>query len=799
MAIKYPRSLFAIAAMAALMALSACGSSTSSALSEGTSTTSTSTSTTSDGTSATSSASSVSLSVSEGSSVSEEQYEQSMTWSQTDHVYIHYKRISDTISEYAQWTIWAWQKAPNDLAGVQIEWTLKDQSGMIADLDFSGATAANENHLYQSGQTLSQITRLGFLIVFRETMEPGRPGMWTSDGGTDMYINDLNTHIRPDGSIHIFAVQGAVADYEFAYSGAAAFDPYANDTGAFTSVTNVESSASAYARAITSQDFRDNVGVGYQIFVKSFADSDGDGAGDIKGITQKLDYIENLGVKAIWLTPIQKSETYHGYDVSDFYSINPELGTVTDYAELIYEAHQRDIRVVMDLVVNHTSTQNVWFQKSINLKKGTDSLGNEIDYRSFYHWRYDSSHTLTAPWHRFGTTNYYYYGKFATGMPELNYDYQGTRDAMVDVAKYWAAFGVDGFRIDAVKHIYMEDEVTMDSNDDIVYDFDEATSTNYNSNRTKNIYFFKEFNYRVKAVYPDVFVVGENFDGWDARIAPYYEGMDSQFDFQNYYHLVNMMHGIEVDSPQAEALVYQNKYNSVFTSYRPQPINGAFTSNHDLARVLNHVMGTKIPDKNETIDAQTVASGDYSLALSKARAFNATTLLQPGTSWIYYGDELGMTGNWSLNDDTTLYPGTNYHVDRWYRQPMKWANAGTSYDTEYMFEGYTVKWDDTNKNVVQGAAEQMASGTSMYAMIKAINDYKNANSALINGTYTAINTGKPNIFAYRMQSGAGTYYVYVNFSGDTLTGYANGGSTVGLAWNGASASSLPGYSFAVLR
>jgi glycosidase len=735
------------------------------------------------------SATSTSISVSQGSSVDDEDYEDSMTWSQPNHLYIHYKRILNTASDYAEWTVWAWQKAPNDLPGVQIEWTIMDQSGIIADLDFSGATTANENHLYAASQTMNQITRMGFLIVLRSSMVAGRQGMWTSDGGADMYINDFNTYIREDGSMHIFAVQNSVSEFEFSYTGAEATDPYPNDTGAFVSVTNVNSSTSSYARAITSSDFYNNVGTGYQIFVRSFADSDGDGSGDIPGITDKLDYIENLGVKAIWLTPIQKSETYHGYDVSDYYGINPDFGTITDYAELIYEAHQRDIRVVMDLVVNHTSTQNVWFQKSVNLKQGTDGSGHEIDYRSFYHWKYDPSHALTEPWHRFGTTNYYYYAKFATGMPELNYDYQGTRDAMVDVAKYWAGFGVDGFRIDAVKHVYMLDEVTKDTNDETVDD------GIYSSNTTKNVNFFKEFNYRVKSVYPDVFLVGENFDGWDERIAPYYEGMDSQLDFQNYFHLVNMMHGIESGSAQAESNdVYAPKYSSVFKAHRGQPINGAFTSNHDVPRVLNHVMASKISDK-ETEAAQTIAVGDYGAAWNKAVPYNATTLLQPGTSWIYYGDELAMTGNWKLNDDST-----DYHVDRWYRQPMKWANTATSYDTGYMFEGYQVEMDTVNDSTtVPGASEQQADGNSMFSMMKLINDFKNSHPAMINGAYSGITTGRTDVFAYKLQSGSGTYYIYVNFGSVTESGYRNGGSTLALGFKGATADALPAYSWAILQ
>ncbi len=767
---NYRYRTFAMLMLAALAGLASCQSSSSANLSSASST------------------STPSISVSEGSSVADDDYEDSMTWSQPNHLYIHYKRILDTAADYAEWTVWAWQKAPNDLSGVQIEWSIKDQSGIVADLDFSGTTPANENHLYAATQTMNQITRLGFLIVLRSSMVAGRQGMWTSDGGADIYINDFNTHIREDGSMHIFAVQNSVSEFEFSYTGAEATDPYADDTGAFISVTNVTSSTSSYARAVTSNDFYHHVGSGYQIFVRSFADSDDDGSGDIAGITAKLDYIENLGVKAIWLTPIQKSETYHGYDVSDYYAINPDFGTITDYAELIYEAHQRDIRVVMDLVVNHTSTQNVWFQKSVNLKKGTDGSGNEIDYRSFYHWQYDPTHALEEPWHRFGTTNYYYYAKFATGMPELNFDYQGTRDAMVDVAKYWAAFGVDGFRIDAVKHVYMADEVSQASGDAIVAD------GVYSSNRTKNVNFFKELNFRIKSVYPDVFLVGENFDGWDQQMAPYYEGMDSQFDFQNYFHLVNMMHGIESGSAQAESAVYANKYSSVFKTYRSQPINGAFTSNHDLPRVLNHVMASKVSN-SETEAAQTVSAGEYSTAWNKAVPYNAATLLQPGTAWIYYGDELAMTGNWKLNDDST-----DYHVDRWYRQPMKWANTATAYDTGYMFEGYEVELDSVNATTtVPGAAQQQADGNSMFGMMKRINEFKNDHPALINGAYSSITTGRSDIFAYKLQSGGGTYYIYINFGSVTESGYRNGGTSLALGFKGATADALPAYSWAILQ
>ena len=710
-----------------------------------------------------------------------------MTWQKDGHLYIHYNRSREDkfepFSSYENWTIWVWQKAPYDLPGVQIDWSYFDQSGAIAEIDFK--SDQHLGHLRQPGQDWSEITRVGFLIVFKPTMNQ-TIGMWTSDGGTDMYINDFYTHIRDNGTMHLYALRGQVSDYTFHFTGSLGIDPYATDDGDFISESNVLSSQSdAYPMVNTSPDFYDHVGVGYQIFVRSFADSDGDGEGDLRGIINALDYLENLNVKALWLTPIHASETYHGYDVTDFYKINPSLGTALDFAELIYKAKQRDMRIVMDLVVNHTSTQNAWFQNSINLRKGTNSAGEEIDYRSFYHWKYSLS-PLNAPWHRFGETNYYYYGKFATSMPELNYDYQGTRDAMIDVAKYWAGFGVSGFRIDAVKHVYMADEVDALSSDAIT-----EPGSEFAANLTKNLNFFKEFNYKLKSVYPNTFIVGENFDGWDQRIAPYYQAMDSQFDFQNYYHLMNMQFGInESVNPQTQAYVFQQKFNQTFALQRSRFINSAFTSNHDVARVINWVKGTPV---NGNIEAKkTILASDYLDARARAWVFNAATLLMPGVSWIYYGDELGMSGNITANQD-----GTNFHYDRWYRQPFKWDNDDSyAAITGYSFEGYEVRWDGINASdtLVQGANQQAVSSTSMHALFRQLAAIKNE-LAMIHGQFIALSTGNTNVMAFQRTLGTKSYFVYLNFSPNTAS-ISMQGTTV-FSWNNASSNALPGYSLRI--
>src|SRR5690349_6195410 len=159
----------------------------------------------------------------------------------------------------------------------------------------------------------------------------------------------------------------------------------------------------------------------YEIFVRSFQDSNGDGIGDFNGITQKLDYLQKLGIKGIWLMPIFPSPSYHGYDVTDYYSVNPDYGSMDDFKNLLREAHKRGIRVIIDLVINHTSSQNPWFQKSVQ---------NDPQYKDWYVWS-DSDPGGVGPW---GETVWYkaengkyYYAVFWDQMPDLNFKNQAVQ------------------------------------------------------------------------------------------------------------------------------------------------------------------------------------------------------------------------------------------------------------------------------------------------------------------------------------------------------------------------------------
>ncbi|HMM00969.1 MAG TPA: alpha-amylase family glycosyl hydrolase [Bacilli bacterium] len=694
-----------------------------------------------------------------------EEYEDSLitaTWVQSDHLYLHYLR--EDMSTINDWGVWAWNEKPADTDGdLYANWFRFDQTGAIMDISLLSSKMIN-------------VVDLGFLIVLKSSMAKSS-GMWTSDSGGDVIVENVKNYVRSNGSIHIFVTQGKSMNPEFVYQGSEAEDPYADDDGSHYSRDDVNSNVSIYTPMRTSQDFQDNVGVGYEIMVSSFADSNGDGFGDINGITAKLDYIDSLSVGAIWLTPIQKSESYHGYDTIDYYNIDSKFGTIEDYRKLVYEAHKRNIRVLMDLVVNHTSLNHYWFKKSAMLMTGKDIDGNDIDYRNFYHWKYSTAE-LSAPWYRYGTTNYYYYAKFASSMPELNYDYQGTRNAIIDVAKYWLGFGIDGFRIDAVKHVYMKDEVSSNSSD-VVNDFDAANAVDYSTDRGKNINFFLEFSARIKSLYPNTFIVGENFDGWDQRIAPYYQGMDSQFDFAAYYHNVyNTFYDSGENTAAVEAnTVIKSKLN-LFNASRQNgsAINSPFTSNHDVERMINHVNNSLVGSGSSiTENSVPISSSNYELANRKARAYLASQILMPGVSWIFYGDEIGLSGNKVANDGINSperAAGTDWNLDRWYRQPMKWSDTDFTTTTDYSFTGYKVEWDNYNRDILSSVATQEGDDESLLTYVKGLTSFK-TNSAyqsiILKGTYNGLGFVSNKVMAYSLSYNGETLYFYINFGNNAVS------------------------------
>ncbi len=725
--------------------------------------------------------------------------------SENGHLYIHYMRFDNDPTAYAKMSLWVWPKA---YTGRTFTWEKDDNGNVLVD-DIGGAVCDIDMTQFYTGagndesETLQFFKdgaygegykpeymketdkyldpEIGFLIVYNDSKDSGTH--WTSDGGNQYFV--IATSVRENGSIHIFATQDNVGDFVFKITDKGEIsNPYENDDGTKVSISNLDSSVELSATPDPTNIFDTVSGVGYQIMVASFADSNGDGYGDIRGIINNLEYIESLNVDVLWLTPIQYSDSYHGYDIIDYCAVDPKFGTLDDYKELLTKCHEKGMKVIMDLVLNHTSINNVWFQKSAKMV-----VEDGIDYRSFYHWRNHTKEELSKTWYKYSEYNYSYYAKFSSGMPELNYDYQPTRDAILGVAEFWMTLlggneGVDGFRIDAVKHIYMEDEVNPGADDIIIKDFDQATNTDYSSNVTKNLNFFCWLIDGVKKINPNAYMVGENFDGHAYNVAPYYKAFDGMLDFYKYYNLGQLaahmawasgLAGENVSgTPESNGSIPTGKntnklyggqwnFESVLETeakYGNGTMGSIFTSNHDLPRLMNNVAGTM--DGSDWV-AGSISSLNATEMKQRALTTIAAMMTLPGVSWIYYGDELGMSSNYGTGETKT-----SPHIDRQYRQPFKWTTNkdGSEYIVNYSISGdktYYVEWDNYNESLL-GVAEQSADNNSFLNEVRKWTKLKSEDNVIRYGDYKYRKFGgNGDMFAFTRSYNGTTYWVVCNF------------------------------------
>src|SRR5680860_212430 len=248
-------------------------------------------------------------------------------------------------------------------------------------------------------------------------------------------------------------------------------------------------------------------GVWYEIFVRSFQDSDGDGIGDLNGVTKRLPYLAELGITGVWLMPIHPSPSYHGYDVTDYRAINPDYGTLEDFAALLAEAHALGIRVIIDFIPNHSSSSHPWFEAA---------AAGGAEYRDYYVWSNDPPDWRGTrggnAWHQ-GPAGESYLGLFSGDMPDLNHRNEAVRREFEQIARYWLEFGVDGFRIDAIQHLVESDDGRI-ANTELTYAWVER------------------FQAYVDSVAPGALVVGETWTEMPAIIR-YHEaaGLAMSFDY----------------------------------------------------------------------------------------------------------------------------------------------------------------------------------------------------------------------------------------------------------------------------
>ena len=330
----------------------------------------------------------------------------------------------------------------------------------------------------------------------------------------------------------------------------------------------------------------------YEIFVRSFADSNGDGIGDFKGIEENLDYLEALGIGAIWLMPIMESTTYHGYDVVDYYSTNPDYGTMEEFDSLVNACHEKDIKIIIDLVVNHTSNENPWFKKALK--------DENSKYRNYYTIAetipVSDIHPQYPYWRQDEETGLYYFAQFDSIMPDLNYHNQEVRDDIKNVAAFWLEHGIDGFRLDAAKEVDSDIEVTLD--------------------------WWKEFTKHVASIKQDTFIVGENWTTEYTLVGRYYEAMPSSFNFSATEKILGMAEGKNVDMV-ADMNTMRKRYREKVEKSEVNAImiDSVMIGNHDMDRAASRL-------------------GD----IQKAKLAATIQFTLAGTPFIYYGEEIGQKG-----------------------------------------------------------------------------------------------------------------------------------------------------------
>ena len=336
---------------------------------------------------------------------------------------------------------------------------------------------------------------------------------------------------------------------------------------------------------------------------------------------------------------------------------------------------------------------------------------------------------------------------------------------------------------------------------------EDTVPNDYSYDLEMNVMFWKQFSGCLKASYPNCFLVGENFDGWDARMAPFYEAIDSQFDFSTYYHLNEKKEDAMGNSIEISLGEYK--------AYRSDLINGAYTSNHDVARMLNHaaahdadVAQVYASNPNGVTHHAEVTNDNKDRAYKVAKYYAAMTILAPGVSWIYYGDELGMSGNTKdkvQDSHGEVYNDRGNNVDRWYRQPMRWASAkgadgGDDVCTvDYTFGGIEVLWDLYNQNLPT-AAQQKADDNSMLNYFKALCAVKNNDAyptyGFVSGT-GSIN-GQEATAKFDVTDGTRTVSVFVNNRDEAVSFSMMGYSLLGCSAGG-SPTSVPAHGFVVMK
>lgn len=492
----------------------------------------------------------------------------------------------------------------------------------------------------------------------------------------------------------------------------------------------------------------------YQIYPRSFADSNNDGIGDLPGIISKLDYLQTLGIDVIWLSPVYKSPNDdNGYDISDYQDIMDEFGTMADMDRLLAEAKKRNIKIVMDLVVNHTSDEHNWF---IEARKG-----KENEYRDYYVWRdpaadggapNDLGSTFSGPaWQYDEASGQYFLHIFSKRQPDLNWENPKVREEVWNLINFWLEKGIGGFRMDVIDLIGKIPDEKITGNGPKLHEY------------------LQEMNQKSFGNY-DVLTVGETW-GATPEIAKLYSNPE-----RNELSMVFQFEHISLDEQPGKAKwdlrpLQLTELKTVFNKWQTeldgQGWNSLFWNNHDLPRIVSRWGNDK----------------EYRVESAKMLA----TLLHgmQGTPYIYQGEEIGMTNvrfaTIEEYDDIETRNMYNERIEQGYtneeimnsiyakgrdnaRTPMQWSNAAHGGFTE------GTPWLTVNPNYTEINVDQaLADPTSIFYHYQKLIHLRKENPTIIYGTFKMLDFANESVFAYVREYEGNTILVVCNFTGEATT------------------------------
>ena len=500
--------------------------------------------------------------------------------------------------------------------------------------------------------------------------------------------------------------------------------------------------------------------IAYQIYPKSFMDSNGDGIGDIQGIISKLDYLKDLGIDLIWLCPMYKSPNHdNGYDISDYKDILDEFGTMDDFNELLNEVHNRGMKLIIDLVINHTSHEHPWFIESRSSRDNPK--------RDWYIWRegkgdeepnnWESIFKGSA-WEFCENSEEYYLHLFAKEQPDLNWENKEVRRELYNMINWWLDKGIDGFRVDAISHIKKEEGLKdMDNPEGLKY----VSSFEKHMNVEGINSHLKELKEETFSKY-DIVTVGEA-NGVSADEADHWVAEDEgTFNMIFQFEHLNLWNYEEGQGFDVKA--YKDVLTNWQNSLEGKGWNALFIENHDIPRVVS------------------TWGNDKEYLTECAKAFGAIYFLQKGTPFIYQGQELGMTNvkyhSICEYDDVKTINTYNERIESgvseeialkeaWVtsrdnsRTPMQWNSSKNA--------GFTCgkPWIGVNENYKTINVEvEERDENSVLNFYKKLIKLKKSNEALIYGVYDLILEEDENIFAYTRTLNNDKFLIMANLTGE---------------------------------